>query len=100
MTKKLLCATQRILALNARFANDGIAAIRVKLAAKAFFRSRINNNFSGAWKLIMACLIRIEGKEIDVDTVLPRLAAQSPPLRYAVVRRGEAYRREIGRAHV
>ena len=41
----------------------------------------------------MACLIRIEGKEFDVDTVLPRLAAQSPLLRYAVVRRGEAYRR-------
>ncbi len=41
----------------------------------------------------MACRIRIEGKEFEVDKVLPRLAAQSPPLTYQVVRKGEAYRR-------
>ena len=41
----------------------------------------------------MSCVIRIEGKEFDVDKVLPRLATESPMLTYQVVRKGEAYRR-------
>ena len=41
----------------------------------------------------MSCVIRIEGKEFDVDKVLPRLATASPALPYRVVRKGEAYRK-------
>ena len=41
----------------------------------------------------MSCVIRIEGKEFDVDKVLPRLATESPALPYMVVRKGEAYRK-------
>ena len=41
----------------------------------------------------MSSVIRIEGKEFDVDKVLPRLATESPVLPYRVVRKGEAYRK-------
>ena len=41
----------------------------------------------------MSCVIRIEGEDFDVDDVLPRLALESPLLRYVAVRRGEAHRR-------
>ena len=44
-------------------------------------------------KLIMSCVVCIEGDDFDVDAVLPRLASESPQLRVAVVRRGEAHRR-------
>lgn len=41
----------------------------------------------------MSCVLFIEGDDFDVDDVLVRLASESPALRFAVVRRGEAHRR-------
>ena len=49
--------------------------------------------FHESKKSTMSCVVCIEGDDFDVDAALPRLALESPLLRYLAVRRGEAHRR-------
>ena len=41
----------------------------------------------------MSCTVCIEGADFELDDVLPKLAVESPQLRYAAMRRGVAHRR-------